>query len=455
MRDNPAMPAIAAHADDTLLRHAATPLPRYTSYPTAPHFAPLAAEAVAAWLAGCRPDDALSLYVHVPYCHALCWYCGCHTAVTRSSARIARYGAGLEREAEMVAGLLPAHGGVTALHLGGGTPTTLGPEGLTHLVATLRRLFPFRDGAEVAAELDPRSLDAASIDALAGLGLTRASLGVQDVSPVVQALIGRIQPMALVEAAVRGLRAAGVGGINMDLIYGLPAQGVAEVEASARFAAACGADRVAVFGYAHVPWMKAHQKGIRTEDLPDAAERMRQAEAAARVLTAAGYVAIGLDHFARPGDPMARAAADGSLRRNFQGYTTDTAPFLLGFGASAIGRTPGGFAQNEADERRWLAAVEAGRLPIARGRALTAEDRLRGALIERVMCDATIDLADVPPAVVADAAPRIDRLVADGLLRRDTGRVTVTEAGRPFLRHFAACFDAFLAPAAGRHSTAV
>ena len=152
---------------------------------------------------------------------------------------------------------------------------------------------------------------------------------------------------------------------------------------------------------------------------------------------------------------MARAAADGSLRRNFQGYTTDTAPFLLGFGASAIGRTPGGFAQNEADERRWLAAVEAGRLPIARGRALTAEDRLRGALIERVMCDATIDLADVPPAVVADAAPRIDRLVADGLLRRDTGRVTVTEAGRPFLRHFAACFDAFLAPAAGRHSTAV
>lgn len=449
------MPAITVPAEDVLLRHAAQPLPRYTSYPTAPHFVPMAAGTEAGWLAGCRPEDTLSLYVHVPYCHALCWYCGCHTAVTRSAARIARYAAGLEAEAAMVAALLPAHGGVAALHLGGGTPTTLGPDGLTRLAATLRRLFPFRDGAEVAAELDPRTLDDASIAALAALGLSRASLGVQDISPAVQALIGRIQPAAQVEAAVRRLRAAGIASINMDLIYGLPAQGVAEVEASARFAADCGADRVAVFGYAHVPWMKAHQKGIRAEDLPGAAARMRQAEAAAQVLIAAGYVAIGLDHFARPGDPLAEAAATGTLRRNFQGYTTDTAPYLLGFGASAIGRTPDGFVQNEADERRWLAAIEAGRLPIARGRPLSAEDRLRGALIERVMCDAAIDLAAVPEAVMVQAAPRIDGLVADGLLRRDAGRLAVTEAGRPFLRHFAACFDAFLAPSPMRHSAAV
>ena len=449
------MPASALPADDVLLRHAATPLPRYTSYPTAPHFAPLAEGTAAAWLAGCGPQDALSLYIHVPFCHTLCWYCGCHTAVTRSAARITRYGAGLEQEAAMVAALLPAHGGVASLHLGGGTPTALGVEGLGRVVATLRRLFPFRDAAEIAGELDPRSLEAPMIEALAGLGLTRASLGVQDISPAVQALIGRIQPAAQVEAAVRGLRAAGIGGINMDLIYGLPAQGVAEIEASARFAADCGADRVAVFGYAHVPWMKAHQKAIRTEDLPDAAARMRQAEAASRVLTGAGYVAIGLDHFALPGDSMARAAAAGTLRRNFQGYTTDTAPYLLGFGASAIGRTPAGFMQNEADERRWLAAVEAGRLPVARGRPLSEEDRLRGALIERVMCDAAIDLAAVPEAVMAQASPRIDGLLADGLLWREGGRLSVTEAGRPFLRHFAACFDAFLTPAAGRHSAAV
>ena len=287
------MSAITVPAEDVLLRHAAQPLPRYTSYPTAPHFVPLAAGTEAGWLAGCRPEDTLSLYVHVPYCHALCWYCGCHTAVTRSAARIARYAAGLEAEAAMVAALLPAHGGVAALHLGGGTPTTLGPDGLTRLAATLRRLFPFRDGAEVAAELDPRTLDDASIAALAALGLSRASLGVQDISPAVQALIGRIQPAAQVGAAVRRLRAAGIASINMDLIYGLPAQGVAEVEASARFAADCGADRVAVFGYAHVPWMKPSQKILSGPALPGPIQRLDQQAAAAERLVRHGYVGIG------------------------------------------------------------------------------------------------------------------------------------------------------------------
>jgi oxygen-independent coproporphyrinogen-3 oxidase len=440
---------------ETLLRHAATPLPRYTSYPTAPHFAPLGADAYAGWLREAGPGDPLSLYVHVPFCHSLCWYCGCHTSVTRSAARIARYGDGLAREAAMVAALLPAHGGVTALHLGGGTPTALGAAGLMRLAAALRESFAFRPGAELAAELDPRSLDESLLEALGGIGLTRASLGVQDVTPAVQEKIGRVQPTAQVEAAVRGLRALGVTGINMDLIYGLPGQDVAEVEASARFAADCGTDRVAVFGYAHVPWMKAHQKGIRVEELPDASLRMRQAEAAARVLTDAGYVAVGLDHFARPGDAMAVAAARGALRRNFQGYTTDSAPFLLGFGASAIGSTPAGFVQNEPEEKRWLAAVEQGRLPVARGRALTAEDRIRARLIERVMCDGAIAAEAVPAAIMATAADRLGGLIEDGLVAREPGRLVATAAGRPFLRHFAACFDAFLKPSPARHSAAV
>jgi oxygen-independent coproporphyrinogen-3 oxidase len=444
-----------APPSETLLRHAATPLPRYTSYPTAPHFGPLDPATYAGWLGQAGPGDALSLYAHVPFCHSLCWYCGCHTTVTRSAARIARYTDGLAREAALVAGLIPSHGGVAALHLGGGTPTALGPEGLMRLAATLRSTFRFRDGAEVAAELDPRSLDSHLLDALGQIGLTRASLGVQDVTPAVQEKIGRVQPTTMVEAAVRGLRALGVAGINMDLIYGLPAQGVAEIEASARFAAECGADRVAVFGYAHVPWMKAHQKGIRVEDLPDAALRMRQAEAAARVLTGAGYVAVGIDHFARPGDAMAQAAAAGALRRNFQGYTTDTAPYLVGFGASAIGATPGGFAQNEPEEKRWLAAVEAGRLPVARGRALSEDDRIRARLIERVMCDGGVPLAEVPAAVLATARERLEALEQDGLVARRGGRLETTVAGRPFLRHLAACFDAYLAPSARRHSAAV
>ncbi len=215
-----------------------------------------------------------------------------------------------------------------------------------------------------------------------------------------QRLIGRVQPAEQVAVAVERLRGVGIGGINMDLIYGLPGQGVAEVAASARFAAEVGADRVAVFGYAHVPWIKAYQKAIKLEDLPDVTLRMAQAEAAEHVLTDAGYVAIGLDHFARPEDAMARAAASGRLRRNFQGYTTDDAPVLLGLGASAIGRCRAGFFQNIADECGWLATVEAGRLPIARGRALTGEDVIRAHIIERIMCDQALDLSLVPPNIM-------------------------------------------------------
>lgn len=446
----------AAQAPDSgLLAYASANLPRYTSYPTAPHFTPLDEAALRGWLAETGPTDTLSLYVHVPFCASLCWYCGCHTAVTRSAARIARYGAALAEEARLLGAVLPAHGGVAALHLGGGTPTTLGPEGLIALGAALRQSFPFQQNAEIAAELDPRTLDTRMIDALAGMGLTRASLGVQDISPKVQRLIGRVQPAEQVAVAVERLRAAGIGGINMDLIYGLPGQGVAEVEASARFAAENGADRVAVFGYAHVPWMKSHQKAIRLEDLPDANLRMAQAEAAARVLTDAGYVAIGLDHFARPEDAMARAATSGRLRRNFQGYTTDEAPVLLGLGASAIGRCRTGFFQNNADERGWLAAVEAGRLPIARGRGFTAEDLIRACIIERIMCDEALDLALVPPEILASARPKLAALIADGLVAEGDGRLAMTAKGARFLRHLAACFDAYLAPATARHSAAV
>jgi oxygen-independent coproporphyrinogen-3 oxidase len=446
----------AAQAPDSgLLAYASANLPRYTSYPTAPHFTPLDEAALRGWLAETGPTDTLSLYVHVPFCASLCWYCGCHTAVTRSAARIARYGAALAEEARLLGAVLPAHGGVAALHLGGGTPTTLGPEGLIALGAALRQSFPFQQNAEIAAELDPRTLDTRMIDALAGMGLTRASLGVQDISPKVQRLIGRVQPAEQVAVAVERLRAAGIGGINMDLIYGLPGQGVAEVEASARFAAENGADRVAVFGYAHVPWMKSHQKAIRLEDLPDANLRMAQAEAAARVLTDVGYVAIGLDHFARPEDAMARAATSGRLRRNFQGYTTDEAPVLLGLGASAIGRCRTGFFQNNADERGWLAAVEAGRLPIARGRGFTAEDLIRACIIERIMCDEALDLALVPPEILASARPKLAALIADGLVAEGDGRLAMTAKGARFLRHLAACFDAYLAPATARHSAAV
>ena len=437
-------------------------LPRYTSYPTAPHFGPLAEEEYRRWLSGIGPPDTLSLYVHIPFCNALCWYCGCHTTVTRNADRIARYGAALRREAAALAGALPPHAGVAALHLGGGTPSTLGAHGLRTLFAALRASFAFRPEAEMAIELDPRLLDAEIAAALAEAGVTRASLGVQDIAATVQQKIGRPQSEECVAEAVGLLRGAGVRGINLDLMYGLPGQTRAHVAASARFATALRADRIAVFGYAHVPWMKPQQKAIRTEELPGAVERLRQAEVAAETLAAAGYRAIGLDHYARPDDSMAIAARDGRLRRNFQGYTTDGAPVLLGLGASAIGAvtTAGaagyaGYAQNEPDERRYVAAVERGELPVRRGRALTAEDRLRRDCIEQVMCGFALELDRLPPALLAEAWPRLQDLAADGILRLEAGRLRVTQAGERHARHVAACFDAYLGQGIGRHSAAV
>lgn len=430
-------------------------LPRYTSYPTAPHFGPLEEATYRQWLAAIRPGDMLSLYLHIPFCGELCWYCGCHTAITRNPSRLARYTAGLVAEAGLLAAALPARSPVGSLHLGGGTPSAIGAEGLRQVMARLRAAFAFRPDAELSVELDPRTLTEAVAARLGEAGFTRASLGVQDMDPGVQALIGRVQPAELVEAAVHRLRRAGIQAINFDLMYGLPGQDATHVAASARFAAAMGADRVAVFGYAHVPWMKPHQKAIAGEMLPDALARMEQAEAAERALLDAGYVAIGLDHFARPEDPMAQAMQAGVLRRNFQGYTTDRAPVLLGLGSSAIGALPEGYAQNLPDERAWLAAVVGGRLPVARGLRLTEDDRIRRAIIEAVMCDLELDLGRVPEAVWRSAEHRLAPLVADGLAELADGRVKVTATGRRFVRHVAACFDARLGAAPARHSSAV
>lgn len=437
---------------ESAARYAAAALPRYTSYPTAPHFQPLAEQDYRRWLAGIGAAEALSLYVHIPFCESLCWYCGCHTSVTRQPARLARYTGALLGEAALLAAALPAYAGVSALHLGGGTPSAIGAGGLARLLAGLRGHFAFRDTAELAVELDPRVLTPAIAAALAEGGINRASLGVQDIDPAVQQRIGRVQSGEQVAAAVAMLRGQGIGAINLDLMYGLPGQGIPQVEASARFAVALKADRVAVFGYAHVPWMKPAQQAIDSAALPGALARLEQAEAAAAVLEEAGYLRIGLDHFAWPSDPMARAAAAGTLRRNFQGYTTDTAPVLLGLGASAIGRTPAGFAQNLAGEREWLAALAEGRLPVARGRALSEEDRLRGRLIERLMCALELDLAAVPEAVLAAARPRLDALRADGVVAERRGWLLVRE--RRFLRHVAAAFDAYLGQGPGRHSQA-
>ena len=316
-------------------------LPRYTSYPPANRFTGAVGHgAVRAALAVLPADATLSLYVHIPYCRKLCWYCGCHTSVPTLNDPLDSYVGALKDEITQVAPLIPSTASVTRLHFGGGSPDILTPRHIREIMATLRSHFSFSALVEIAAELDPRGLAPATVEAFAAAGLTRASMGVQVLDPGVQQRINRIQSREEIESAISCLRDAGVDSMNMDLMYGLPGQTAEHVIETALFASQHDVDRVAVFGYAHVPWMKKHQKGIRTEDLPASEARFRQAEAAAQSLEAAGYLPVGFDHFAAPGDSLAAAEMQGRLRRNFQGYTDDNAIALIGFGASAISSLP-------------------------------------------------------------------------------------------------------------------
>ncbi|WP_114394849.1 oxygen-independent coproporphyrinogen III oxidase [Oleisolibacter albus] len=447
---------------DLVAKYRGQRVPRYTSYPPSPHFsAAVTNETYRGWLAGLEPTATLSLYLHVPFCRSMCWYCGCHTTIVRQDEPIRHYLAGLTREAETVAGLLPDGPRVTHLHFGGGTPTLMPADAFTALMDGLRQRFRFADDAELAIEIDPRTLTAAMPAVLAAGGITRASLGVQSFDPAVQAAINRIQPPEQTAAAVQGLRAAGVRGINLDLIYGLPRQSVASCLDTVEKAVALRPDRLSVFGYAHMPGFKAHQGRIEEVDLPDADERLRQLVAIEEALLAAGYVRIGMDHFARPDDAIAIAARTGTLRRNFQGYTTDGADALIGLGASAIGRLPQGFVANVVPVPGYLKAVEQTGLAVGRGFAVSVEDRLRAELIERVMCRFEVDVAAVAgrygldSALVLPAAAELERLVADGLVEVRGTHIQVREAARPLVRSVAALFDAYLDPEGGRHSKAI
>ena len=437
-------------------------VPRYTSYPTAPHFGTaVGADDYADWLAALPRDARLSLYVHIPYCRQLCWYCGCHTYITRRAERLAAYLTLLEREIDLVAARLPARMPVVHVHFGGGTPSIVGAEGMGRILERLRHRFVFLPEAEIAIELDPRMVDEDLVAALAEGGVNRASLGVQTTDPTVQAAVNRIQPLAQVASVFARLRAAGIRHISVDLLYGLPHQTVATVRRTAADILALAPDRAAVFGYAHLPRLKRHQSLIPETALPDAAARAAQFEAIAECFERAGYVPIGLDHFARPEDSMARALRDRSLRRNFQGYTTDPADALLGFGCSAIGELPQGYVQNAADLRIWRREVQADRLPIARGLRLSPADRAIRAVIEQIMCFGEVDLdhlaevRGVPRATVEPDGARMQRLVELGIARFEAGRVRVPPENRPLLRLVAAAFDRYLEPGTQRHAVAI
>ena len=441
-------------SEDALLARYARPVPRYTSYPTAPHFAPLADDALyREWLKALPAKSELSIYLHVPFCRALCLFCGCHTTVVNKPEPIAAYARTLRAEIALLAQSLEEPFPVRHLHWGGGSPSVLDPEDFALTMRALSRRFVFRDDAEIAVEIDPRTLSDKMIEALAANGVTRASLGVQDFDPEVLAAVHRVQPFDLVALGVESLRKAGVTQINFDLMYGLPYQTEESVAASAERAVALKPDRVAIFGYAHVPWVMRHQRLLPQAALPDLCARYRQQQAAAGVLTAAGYVPIGLDHFARAPDALAKAAVAGRLRRNFQGYTSDEAPVLIGFGASAIGALPQAYVQNAALVPAWSAAVNAGRLPVSRGFALSVEDAMRREVIESIMCRLEVDLGFLAAKhgipVETLLSPRLDAFAEDGLIIREGFFLRVAEGARPFLRAIAAAFDAYYRPESG------
>ena len=318
-------------------------LPRYTSYPTAPHFSgSIGPETYAQWLKAIPRAATASLYLHVPFCRSMCWYCGCHTTIARRDEPISAYAAALRCELDLVSRRIERRIKVDHIHFGGGTPTIMAPELFVDLIGAIRHAFFVLSSAEIAVEIDPRTLTARMVDALGLAGVNRASLGVQSFDPVVQRAINRVQSFEETAEAVTSLRRAGIAGINFDLIYGLPYQTVASCLDTVRRSVELRPDRFSVFGYAHVPTFKKYQRKIAEAWLPDSLERLDQSYAIANALKEAGYLQIGLDHFALPGDAMAVAQRDGTLRRNFQGYTTDTSNLLLGFGASAIGHLPQG-----------------------------------------------------------------------------------------------------------------
>jgi len=435
-------------------------IPRYTSYPTAMQFSSeVNARTYECWLGAVPATAPISIYIHVPFCAVLCLYCGCHTTVARRYRPIEAYVNFLKQEIDLVSGILGVRN-ASHLHWGGGTPTTLSPQDFIEVMAAVRKNFILSPQAELAIEIDPRTLTRGHVSTLADAGITRASLGVQDFEERVQRAIGRVQSFEQTARAVEWLRNAGFTSINLDLMYGLPYQTVATVAATAQRALALDPDRIALFGYAHVPWMKRHQQLIPTDALPGGADRFAQNRAAAEVLTRADYRPIGLDHFAKSNDPLAQREHEGRLHRNFQGYTTDETSVLIGLGPSAISSLPNGYVQNAPNMVVYRTAIASGHFATGRGCALTKEDRIRRNIIERLMCDLYVDLNEIcaayntNPDNFAVELSKLDELANDGIVERTGGRITVPEHARPFVRTVCTVFDAYLANDQARFSHA-
>ncbi|MBO9413028.1 MULTISPECIES: oxygen-independent coproporphyrinogen III oxidase [unclassified Ruegeria] len=435
-------------------------VPRYTSYPTAPHFSnDVGSELFGDWISGITPGSEISLYIHVPFCRRLCWFCACRTQGTQTDNPVIAYVDVLKAELDLLAARLPEGVTLSRLHWGGGTPTLLNADLMRELAARILDVVPLGPNAEFSVEIDPNEIDEARLDALAEAGMNRASIGVQDFDDEIQKTIGRIQSYDTTRKAVDMIRERGITSLNADILYGLPHQTKTRMTESVQKLLSLSPDRVALYGYAHVPWMAKRQQMIPSDALPTPEQRLDLFDTARRLFMWDNYAEIGIDHFATQDDGLTRALNAGKLKRNFQGYTDDQAEVLIGVGASSISRFPQGYAQNAPATSAHTKAVREGRFSTSRGHLFKGQDVLRARLIEALMCDFQINTAEILrdhdisvaelQGMYADA-----NAAFDGLLRITEDGLYIPQEARALTRMIARSFDAYDLSKAG-HSSAI
>jgi len=435
-------------------------VPRYTSYPTAPHFSDAVNGSIFKGFLNEIPNETdVSLYVHVPFCRRLCWFCACRTQGTQTDSPVRAYLDVLKQELAILKAELPDNLHLSRLHWGGGTPTLLAPEMMTELAEAIFDVIPMGNDAEFSVEIDPNEIDAPRLEALAAAGMNRASIGVQDFDAEIQQVIGREQSYEITRDAIEAIRGHGVKSLNADILYGLPHQTNRRIADSVQKLLSLSPDRVSLYGYAHVPWMAKRQQMIPSDALPTPEERLALFETARHLFLWDDYREIGIDHFARPDDGLAVAQTEGRLKRNFQGYTDDRADVLIGVGASSISRFPQGYAQNAPATSAHTKAIREGQFSTVRGHVFSADDRLRSRLIEALMCDFHIDTAEILENF--DITPKQLKTLFnaaaaefDDMVRVSSSGFTISEIARPLTRMIARAFDAYELSKAG-HSSAV
>ncbi len=427
-----------------------TPVPRYTSFPTAAEFRDDVGEQdFLDSLSSAKGD--ISLYIHIPYCEKICWYCGCNTGAANKKQRLASYLDALHREIALVAEHVPAEAKVKRISFGGGSPNAIAPVDFVRLFEAIMIAFPL-DNPVISTELDPRSFGDDWISVLRSVGVTRASLGVQTFAPHCQEAIGRVQPLCMIERSTNRLRDAGITSLNFDLMYGLPGQSEEDLTNSLRLATLLGADRLAVFGYAHVPHLIPRQRRIDDSNLPSIKTRFAMAETAFKHLVREGYEAVGFDHFALPDDPLSQATRAGTLHRNFQGFTDDPAPVLIGLGASAISSFPDLLIQNEKNSGRYRMQLSQNHIPATLGIRRTRADQQRGDIVEQLLCRGR---AKPSLALLEDAWPRLEPFIEAGVCNILDEEVVIAPHGLPYARGIAAAFDPYRQIDKRRFSSAI